>query len=120
MSTTFSLACVPYYDQVNQCYKNVVTVDRQPTGVLVSVTKQLSFPPLSPFDVPSNCYRRNQCKYVVLDPSDKSYLLDPRDIAALYSYLLSNGCTVNTDITNMTLKSGIMKPISLVAFVTVP
>ena len=55
-----------------------------------------------------------------MDPSDKSYLLDPRDIAALYSYLLSNGCTVNTDITNMTLKSGIMKPISLVAFVTVP
>ena len=39
----------PYLDQKNECYKNIITVSPKPTGSLLSISKLIKPPKLSPF-----------------------------------------------------------------------
>ena len=75
---------------------------------------------LSPFQVLGQCERYDPCKYAILDPTNKTDLLNPLDIARLYNYLLMNGCTVDTALTQMTFSGPGAQPNGLLCFVTVP
>ena len=115
--TIFSLSQNVYYDHMKERYRNVLVIDRTPIGALTSITRRVNFAPLSPFQyIPS---ANTGCKYVIIDPTDKMNFLEPSNIATLYTYLLSNGCTINTDITNMTFASKTQPILNLICFITV-
>ena len=38
---TYTISSQPFYDNINQCYKNIVIIDREPTGPLAQIVKSV-------------------------------------------------------------------------------
>jgi hypothetical protein len=69
----------PLLDPISQEYTNVLTLDSYPEGPLRDLVIQKRFPELSPFKKTSTA----SCKYVI-------YM----DLPSLFSYLQTNGYTI--------------------------
>lgn len=112
---TVTLFSQPYLDKINQNYKNIVTVNFIPDGPLRHIVRRINFPPLSPFQQNNKygldcnsrlallslehlniCYIKNGTNLMLVD-----------EVPNLFSFLLSNGYTIDTRITNMMNESGI-------------
>ena len=108
---TFSLYSQPYLDTYNQCYKNIVTINAIPKGPLASIVKRIQFPALSEFKDYGSCNSTKKCGLALLSIDDtcfcKNDLMDVNEVPNLISYLLSNGYTVDTNITKMLNQSDI-------------
>jgi len=91
----------PYLDQKNECYKNIITVSPKPTGSLLSISKLIKPPKLSPFIEKNRCCNTPTCIYAIMSISNTSELMCIDEIPELFSYLVSNGYTINTELTKM-------------------
>jgi len=120
-SKTVSLFSQPYLDTYNQCYKNIITINLPPQGPLRQIVRKVKFNPLSPFSQSnsnSNCNRMNTCGLALQSIGNGTgigtgvggnccnlgggcNLMVVDEIPDLFSYLLSNGYTIDTKITNM-------------------
>lgn len=104
---TFSLFSMPYLDKINQCYKNIITINTQPKGPLNNYVKRIQFPTLSPFKVSGPCNEIDKCGLVLTKINYNCYskcsnnLMTTDDIPDLITYLASNGYKVDTSITKM-------------------
>jgi hypothetical protein len=100
---TFTISSQPYYDQMNQCYKNILTINAFPEGPLRSIVRQIKFPKLSPFKQYSQCCPIPSCGLVLysLDTCDCDHLMTPEEIPNLIYYLTANGYQLETQFTNM-------------------
>lgn len=97
-----------YLDTINQCYKNIIIINMLPEGPLHTIVGKLQMPPLSPFDVPGPCCSRTggaQCAFALYSlrccPRQKSCLMYEDEIPDLFSFLVSNGYTIDTSLTKM-------------------
>ena len=112
-SKTISLFSEPYLDTYNQCYKNIITLNLVPQGPLRQIVRRIRFNPLSPFKRETNCNKIQLCGLALQSISNICYktngcgLMLVDEIPDLFSYLLSNGYTIDTKITNMLNKSDI-------------
>jgi len=114
----YQLSAKVHLDQHNECYKKIIIVEPKPTtGALSSIIKVIGRTKLSPFDQPSPCCPQNNCLNVIVDPNNKRQLLCVKDIAVLFSYLLSNGYKIDTQVTKIMLKSDVRIP-NLICFVS--
>lgn len=95
----------PYYDNVNQCYKQIITVFPKPRGALTRITKQLNPTRLSPFRTFSDCDPYPRCFYAVTDPHNRCDLLRIEDLPLLLNFLSRNGFTVNNQLTRTIMKA---------------
>jgi hypothetical protein len=106
-SNTFSLFSQPYLDQYNQCYKNIVTLNILPNGPLKQITRQIKLNKLSPFQVEGPCTPIEKCTLALVSLNFNNCikngcnLMTPDEIPNLYSFLLSNGYQIETQLTNM-------------------
>jgi hypothetical protein len=121
-NNTISLFSQPYYDPCSQCYLNIITMNLPPRGPLFKITRRVKLYPLSQFKEPGNCtrlqscglgllslrfldsfvgYNNNRCSYSC------SHLMTVDEIPDLFSFLLSNGYTIDTSITKMMNQSSI-------------
>jgi hypothetical protein len=101
-----------------ECYKKIITISPKPTDpALISITKLYNQQKLSPFQQRSTCCPEEQCLYVVMDPKNKCEMLCVNKISELFSYLIQNGFTFNTDLTKIMLKSSVQIK-DLIAFIT--
>lgn len=101
----YTLHVSPYYDNIKECYKNVITINKRPSGKLNHLVKQKKITALSPFQQYSPCYLsscNSSCMYIIHDPDDINCILSVEDISKLYTFLLQNGYKIDTDLTNMT------------------
>lgn len=114
---TFTITSQPFYDQYNQCYKNILTVNIIPPGPIKVFVRRLQFPKLSPFKQSSACNPIQNCGLALSRlTTDYGYgyqqtgcykinsgcnLMTPDDIPELISFLLANGYQIETQITNM-------------------
>ena len=103
---TVSLFSQPYLDTYNQCYKNIVVLNRLPQGPLADLVVRVNFPPLSEFSEPGPCIRSKQCGLAISSFSmgcgkgcNNLMLVD--EVPDLISFLVENGYTVDTSITKM-------------------
>lgn len=104
----YTLTSQPYYDDCNQCYKNILTINSEPKGPLCRIVKRLNRPKMSPFydDYASNCcgeYRG--CIYAITDPYNCDGLMQVDDVPNLFSFLVSHGYIIDTKLTTMMQKS---------------
>ena len=118
---TFTITSQPYYDQYNQCYKNIMMVNLEPQGPLKQLVRQLKLPKLSPFQREGPCNPIQQCGLAI--QSLNSYnpyasgccnknnsgcnLMTPNEIPDLITFLQSQGYQIETQITNMLNQSEI-------------
>ena len=120
MYNTISLFSQPYYDPYSQCYLNIVTMNLEPQGPLNQLTRRIKFNPLSEFKEPSNCTRLQTCGLGLIslrflngfgvsgnNSQSCSVLMTVDEIPDLFTFLLSNGYTIDTRITQMMNQSSI-------------
>lgn len=106
MSQSFALFSQPYLDRINQCYKNIVTINCPPAGPINKYVRRIQFPLLSEFKVQSSpCNKIDRCGLVLQSISNMnccdSNLMTVNEIPDLMGFLMSNGYKVDTSLTKM-------------------
>jgi hypothetical protein len=98
-----------YYDNIKQCYKNILVLNAFPQGPLSTLVKKISTPKLSPFKPESFnacCSSIQNCAYAIYkinhtDDFMRSDLMTPEDIPNLFNFLILNGYKIDTALTRM-------------------
>ncbi len=110
---SYAIFSRPYYDAYEQKYKNILTVNKKPDGPLRQITKQIKLYPLSPF----KRMDREQCGYGFCLEGNR--LATTNEIPDLFSYLTTNGYTIDTSLTKMISESDVRinDEYKLVAFI---
>jgi len=116
---TFTITSQPFYDQYNQCYKNILMVNLEPRGPIRNIVRRIKLPKLSPFQREGPCNPIPQCG-LALQSLHGYYgstncckinsgcnLMSPDEIPDLITFLLGNGYQMETQITNMLNQSDI-------------
>ncbi len=104
MFYNYSLTIQPYYDYVNQCYKNILVLNNEPTGPLKSIVKKINPPKLSEFNYYTyndKCCYKQKCIYAICDINNHHDFMCVDDIPNLFEYLINNGYKIDTSITKM-------------------
>lgn len=118
LGKTFTITTMPFYDQYNQCYKNIMMINVEPQGPLSSFVRRIDLPALSPFQREGLCNTIQKCGFALQSLSNTKYglissrysgccknsgynLMTPDEIPDLISFLQSTGYQIETQITNM-------------------
>ncbi len=116
-SNTFVLYLEPFLNTYYQAYQNVITVNVVPCGPFSDLVSKISVSALSPFQsagqYASPFYRASNCMNVVVrypcaSIKDADAFMGQDDIPMVLGYLIDNGYTVDTSLTNMLNKSRIV------------
>ena len=119
MLLTYQLSAHIYLDSVDQCYKKIIVINTMPKGPLRPLIKTLHNKKLSPFKSNSNCCcSEPACLLAILNPQTHS-LLCMKDIATLFSFITSNGYTIDSQLTKIMLKTT-EKLDKLICFISYP
>jgi len=130
---TFTITSQPFYDQYNQCYKNIMMINVEPQGPLRRLVRRTKLPRLSPFQREGPCNPIQQCGLAIqsLRGVGLNYghsvckntkynsgcdLMIPDEIPDLISFLTENGYQIETQITNMLAQSDIKLSNNRLAF----
>jgi len=117
-SEVYFLYLTPYYDTHKQTYYNIVVIDRNPVNnsALKSIVERTTFTKLSPF---KGFYDNNYCMYAIKSFSNYYKFSIDKDLPIIFQWLIINGYTINTDITNMINNNNIFnKSKKLICFIT--
>lgn len=116
----YELSSRMYLSRQSNCYKRIITINKEPDGPLQQYVKQLQHNKLSIFDIQNecdSCYKN--CFYGILDPHNKNDLLCLDNITNLFQFLLSNNYQINTEITKLMIKNKrINSNDNLIAYIT--
>ena len=115
---TFTITSQPFYDQYNQCYKNIMMVNLEPQGPLRRLVRRTKLHKLSPYQREGPCNPIPKCGLAIMSLRsgeftqfhrqicDNSYMT-PDEIPDLITFLIGNGYQIETQITNMLNQSDI-------------
>jgi hypothetical protein len=105
------LSSQPYYDTQMQSYYNIVTTNMIPPGPLARFVRRISTPNMRPYQINMDSWnspQRNQCIYAfmslnraVCTMNRSTNLMCVDEVPNLFSFLISNGYTIDTKITKM-------------------
>lgn len=102
MGEVYTIGVQPFYDSIGECYTHIFVIDRRPGAPLSGLVRTVNPPRLSPFQTTSGpCCSYQKCVLALLDPDNHHRLLRPGDEAILFTYLVSNGYTVDTSLTKI-------------------
>jgi hypothetical protein len=114
---TFTITSQPFYDQYNECYKNIIMVNAEPRGPIRRIVRRIKLPKLSPFQQDNSCYKK--CGLALQSLRGINYnnhlsgninscnLMTPDEIPDLITFLTGNNYQIETQITNMLNQSEI-------------
>lgn len=121
MGKVYTLSLQVYRDTYSEQYQNIIVINMMPEGPLRSIVKQIQTPFLSPFETNIGC-NNNRCALVLTGSQSscfKNNYLTENDIPNLFSFLVSNGYTIDTSITKMMTNNGIsMNDNKLICFIS--
>ena len=116
----YSLSSQVFYDQIPQCYRKIVTINKEPTGPLKFLVKKTHIPKLSPFKERSICCPEPFCIYIILSPTNPTEYLCIDEIPNLFSYLMENNYTIDSNVTKIMQDSKVKMNNDLICFITYP
>tara|TARA_B100000073_G_scaffold347670_1_gene362797 strand:+ start:2722 stop:3045 length:324 start_codon:yes stop_codon:yes gene_type:complete len=88
-------------------YRDVIVINRFPSGKLSEIVRQYHFPSVSPFVA-----SKPTCEYAIVGQDGEP--MDVNKAGYLFSYLISYGYTIDTNITNMVNMGGDLKFIAFI------
>lgn len=94
--TTFLLTSQTFLNRCEEQYRNIITINLMPGGPLEKYVVRVQLPRLSHFE----CYNGDKCA-LALRSLNSFHLMGDDEIPDLFSFLLSNGYTIDTNLTNM-------------------
>ena len=120
-TNTFTITSQPFYDQYNQCYKNILMVNTEPCGPIYKLVRRIKLPRLSPFQRECPCNPIPKCGLALQSlhftrDYNNCNLMTPDDIPDLVTFLLGNGYQIETQITNMLNQSEVKLSNKKIAF----
>jgi hypothetical protein len=122
INSSFTLFTQPFYNQQNQCYQNIITVNTMPEGPLKSLVMRIQLPRLSQFQQEGPCNHIQNCGLVLHNIGANCHscnYMTPNDIPNLFAFLTSNGYQVETQLTNMMIQNDVKLTNSrIICFVT--
>ena len=102
MPSIYTIGSQPFYNSVDECYTHIYVIDRRPDPPLSNIIHTVHTPRLSPFQTTSGpCCSYKNCVLAVYNPERPDELLRPGDEPVLFTYLISNGFTVDTSLTKI-------------------
>ena len=117
-STFIVLYLEPYLNTYYKTYQNIITLSGRPIGPLSDFVTTLAYPKLSPFQEsgqmlsPNSTCLHGLIRYPVNNNSNynstvknSDYFLGSDDIPNLFSFLVDNGYSIESDLTKMLYKS---------------
>ena len=120
---TFTITSQPFYDNYNQCYKNIMMINAEPCGPIRRIVRRIKLPRLSPFQREGPCNPIPQCGLALQSLRGLEYgsiqyvgscklnsgcdIMTPDEIPDLITFLIGNGYQIETQITNMLTQSDI-------------
>ena len=119
----YTISMTPYYDERNQCYKNILIINTMPSAPFNSIVKQINMPKLSEFQTYDNCCSPfKRCVYAIYKVGNdhaKSCceLMTPDNIPELYNFLLTNGYKIDSSLTKMMNGSDVKMTNKLLCYV---
>jgi hypothetical protein len=117
-TSSYGINSQTYYDCYNECYKNILIINKHPDGPLSTIVKRLQTPKLSPFQESSSCCPIKNCALALYKIDNNCELMTPDDIPDLYNFLISNDYKIDTSITKMMNSSDVKMTNKLVCFIT--
>lgn len=98
----YNFISIPYYDELNKCYINIIAVNKNPNGPLNNYVKKIKKPKLSPFDTFDCCKSyESDCLYAIYKNNNDRLPLLEEDIDWLLSLIIEQGYVINYDMTRM-------------------
>ena len=109
----------PFLNTFHKTYQNIITLDSIPAGPLAEMVTPISNNKLSPFQQLNSISTHPGCMNVLLrypkttigsvsSIKNSDYFMSSDDIPSIFSYLSSNGYTVDTQLTKMLFKSDVV------------
>ena len=92
----YSISSTTHYDNVNEEYKNIITINTQPNGPLSKRIKMLQ-----PQRISSFVSKSSKCIYAILVEKGSNELMDVANITELFNFLSLNNYQIDTSLTNM-------------------
>ncbi len=117
---TYSLSSQVFYDSIKGCYRKVITTNIEPTGPLKNYIKRTYAPKLSPFKEQNICCPKTRCLYIILSITNSHEYMCIDEIPDLFSYLLANGYTIDSNLTKIMQDSNVKMDNDLICFITYP
>ena len=111
---SYVLSIEPYLNTYSKQYQNILTIDKMPMGPLSQMVSRYSSPKLSPFQGSNDCCTTQALrafgKLGILRQGGnrENYFLTEEDVPGLLGYLTANGYAIDTSITKVVQKAGIM------------
>ena len=103
----YTLKVIPYLDEYNKKYKQIITINCVPEGELANYVKKVKLPKLSPFKDNSESCSYKCCSYVILDLNNKNTFMCVDDIPSLFTFLYENNYIINTNLTKLMIKGDV-------------
>lgn len=97
----YTLSTQPFLDHFNKCYKNIITIDREPHGPLKNIVRRILPPKLSVFSYDNSCCRSKTCVYALTSFHDTSKLLCLEELDELFVFLSNNGYPIDNKLTKL-------------------
>jgi hypothetical protein len=97
---TFTITSQPFYDQYNECYKNILMVNAEPQGPIRKIVRKIKLPKLSPFQQDNQYYQKCGLVLRSLRGTNINYMT-PDEIPDLITFLTGHNYQIETQITNM-------------------
>jgi len=124
---TFTITSQPFYDQYNQCYKNILMVNAEPCGPIRRIVRRIKLPKLSTFQREGPCNPIPKCglalqslnlygSFGCCKLNSGCNLMTPDEIPDLITFLIGNGYQIETQITNMLNQSELKLSNKKIAF----
>lgn len=110
MIYTYTLTSQPYYDYRNQCYRNILVLNKSPIGPLNNIVKRVNTPKLSDFNeltYNNGCCNERKCIYAICDIENKQDFMCVDDISNLFEFLINHDYQIDTSITKIFQKSSV-------------
>ena len=120
MKEMYSILSVPYYKSNRQCYVKVLTLDRNPPpkSILNKILKKTNFQKISPFKELNDCERNNSCRNIFINPYNYNEFAEINDIPAVFSWLITNNFSIDTNITQMLNNGTVRMSNPIIAFIS--
>jgi hypothetical protein len=121
MIYNYTLTMQPYYEYINQCYRNILTLNKEPVGPLKSIVKRLNPPKLSEFNqltYNNECCYERKCIYAIYNLDNKNELMCVDNISNLFEYLINNNYTIDKSLTKIFEKSPVKLTNPMICFIS--
>jgi hypothetical protein len=97
----YKLYKTTYLDKFNKCYKNIITINKNPNDPLLnSSLKQVSRQKLSSFEGFDCCSSEPSCLLAFIDPSTKEFITEEH-IDQVFSILIDNQYIIEYKMTKL-------------------